>query len=94
MEVDSQSVWDSTIMRDASEDARSSSKAYRKQVVEPARLNYRANELRRAPGVLPEPPVYANPEDRPRADKPSAESNEEIGLLRSYAQQVVNAHIN
>ena len=94
MEVDSQSMWDSTIIRSASDDAKNASKAYRKQVVEPAKLNYQANELRRAPGVLPEPPVYADPEDRPRADKPSVESNEGIGLLRSYAQQVVNAHIN
>ena len=31
---------------------------------------------------------------RPRADKPAVESNQGIGLLRTYEQQVINAHVN
>ncbi len=92
--ANSESMWDSSIMKEASKDSKLASKAYQKQVVEPALLNYQPNELKRAPGVLPEPPVFADPEDRPRADKPAVESNQGIGLLRTYAQQVINANVS
>ena len=65
MDVNSQNVWNSSILVEASDDAKKASKTYHKQVVEPAQLNYQPNELNRAPDVLPEPPVYAYTEDRP-----------------------------
>ena len=83
MEVNSQNVWDSSLLKEASDDAKRASKTYQKQVVETAQLNYQPSELKRAPGVLNEPPVYANIEDRPRADKPASETNQGIGLLRT-----------
>ena len=57
MHEDSESMWDSSIMKEESEDSKQASKAFQKQFVEPALLNYQPNELKRAPGLLPEPPV-------------------------------------